>query len=145
MVFRTFLAGACAVAIGAATAGPAIADSAAAGQANVERAPAAALDYQQYYPAAIQIWSPAGYLGRIRCTTPAVHPACDPAQGRKPIDDLVREYGGYRLLARTGRWFELGATEATYEAMELADTTGGRGAADMVRSEDELDPYDPRA
>lgn len=143
MVFRTFLAGACAVAIGAATAGPATASPPSAGPVIAEQAPAAGSKWYLYYPAAVQVWGPIGYLGTIRCTSTAVHPACDPAQGPKNTNDLTREYGGYRLLARTGRWFQLGGSEEVVESMFLVDATGGRGAARVIEDEGELDPYEP--
>lgn len=137
MVFRLFLAGACALALATASASSALADVAPPTRA-------ASTEFTLYIPAAVQVWTPAGYVYTIPCRRLSTHPACDPGQWPGNTYLLQKEYGGYRFLARSGRWFEYGGNEATYEAIERADAEGGPGAADVIEGVFELDPWDPR-
>jgi hypothetical protein len=138
MVSRLLLAGACALGLATAATGTASADL-----PGTAPDPSTA-DVTLYVPAAVQVWSPSGLALTIRCLKVTTHPACDPGQWPQNTDVLVKEKGGYRFLARSGRWFELGGTDAAVAAMERDDATGGPGAAEIVRDPSELDAWDPR-
>ncbi|MDW5595807.1 hypothetical protein VSS74_15775 [Conexibacter stalactiti] len=137
MVFRLFLAGACALALATASAGSALADVAPPTRA-------ASAELTLSIPAAVQVWTPAGFVYTIPCRRLSTHPACDPGQWPGNTRLLLKEYGGYRFLARSGRWFEYGGTEATVETIERVDAEGGPGATDVIQDPSELDPWDPR-
>lgn len=133
MVSRLFLAGACALGLAATAAGSAVADV----------GPVPTARPQLYIPAAVQVWSPAGLVRTIDCPALTADPTCDPGQWPANIDVLVNSDGGYRLLARSGRWFQLGGNQATVDAIEAADAAGGPGATAVVTGLAELDPWGP--
>lgn len=135
MLHRLFLAGVCALGLATASAGSALADT--------TRVAPAATSVQLYIPTSVQFWSPDGLVKTTECPFLTSHRACDPSEWPGIIQVLIDEYGGYRLLARTGRWFEYGGNEDTFNKIEEVDATGGRGWALVIRSEAELDPYKP--
>lgn len=133
MVSRLLLAGACALGIATASAAPALADLEPVRPAK---------GIQVYVPAAVQVWSPEGLVRTIDCPSRSAHPVCDPAGWPDNTDALAEQYGGYRELTEDGRWFGLGGNQKTVDAMDRADATDGRGAAVVVRSPGELNPYE---
>jgi hypothetical protein len=133
MVSRLLLAGACALGIATTSAAPALADL---GPATPKKG------VQLYVPAAVQVWSPEGLVRTIDCPNRDAHPACDPAGWPDNTDALAAEHGGYRALARNGRWFEMGGNQKTVDAMKRADAAAGRGATTIVGGFDELDAFE---
>ncbi len=135
MVSRLALAGACALGLATVSAAPALADT----QPQPQTRPTL------YVPAAVQVWSPDGLVRTIDCPTLDAAPACDPGQWPHNIDAISSRHGGYRLLARSGRWFEQGGNQATFDAIEAADASGGPGATRVVTGFHELVVYEPTA
>jgi hypothetical protein len=138
MVSRLLLTGACALGLATAATGTASADLPGTAPAP------SSTELTLYVPAAVQVWSPRGLALTIRCLKVTTHPACDPGQWPENTEVLVKEKGGYRFLARSGRWFEMGGTDAAAEAIARDDASGGPGAAEVVRDLSELDVWDPR-
>lgn len=113
MVSRLFIAGTCALGLSGALAGSVLADP------------------SRIAPAAVQVWGPSGIEETIACPRPDAAPVCDPAPWPADTEHLILSRDrAYRLLSRTGRWFEMGGWDPAIAAIDAADASGAPGASE---------------
>jgi hypothetical protein len=94
-------------------------------------------------PAKIQVWGAQGLVRTITCTTTTTAPGCDyrgvPTVNGIPVGNAVavfRAYyhndtdeAGYRLVDGRGNYYQSASSPAVKRVMDLADASGGPGAA----------------
>ncbi|ADB51416.1 hypothetical protein [Conexibacter woesei] len=121
MVSRLFIAGACALGIGGALAGAALAeDPDMSGWS----------DASKLAPTSVQVWGPGGLERTIDCPTLTADPVCDPTPWPTNYDPLIAARDrAFRALSRAGRWFSAGGWDPAFAAIDAADASGGPGAA----------------
>lgn len=121
MVSRLFIAGACALGLGGALAGSALAE---------DPDTSGLSDTSTRTPAAVQVWGPGGLERTIDCPTPAADAVCDPTPSPASYAPLIEQRGrAFRALSSDGRWFLSGGWDPVYAAIDAADASGGPGAA----------------
>lgn len=126
MFSRLFVAGACALGL-----------SGALGASVATAAPPRPLPMPwDVKPTQVQVWTEKGLHHTIDCPTLTADPACDARRWPANFHEVADEWGGYRALTRSGRWYEMGGYPKAFDAIDEADEKGLPGATKM-----EWDPY----